>query len=114
MVCIGDPGSSIMESYFWDLKHKLLPSRETRCSGRRQAGGDHFGGLVGPRTVKPQLITTLELVWALLLDVFQVTLKRNVLRVPSLGRGLAMGERFEGLERPRTLRYQIEETFGPV
>ena len=62
MVCIGDPGSSIMESYFWNLKHQLCPLKKTPCSGRGRARGGQFWGLVGPRTGKEQLINTLGLV----------------------------------------------------
>jgi hypothetical protein len=33
MVCIGNPGSSIMESDFWDLKHQLCPLTEKTLFG---------------------------------------------------------------------------------
>ena len=62
MGCIAGRGSSIMETYVWDLKQKLCPLNTPPCSRRGQARGGHFGGLVGPRIVKYKLINTLGLV----------------------------------------------------
>jgi hypothetical protein len=60
---IGSPCSYIMEYYFWDLEHKLCPLKTppaVRVVGGPEGG--HFGGLVGPRIVRYQLINTLGLV----------------------------------------------------
>ena len=54
MGCIRDPGNSIMESYFWVLKHKLCPLKTPPCSGRGRARGGHFGGIGGTKDCQIQ------------------------------------------------------------
>ena len=57
------PGKTILDSYLWDVKHKLCPPKTCPPSSvRGYALGGLVGASAGKRTIMYEIIKTLELV----------------------------------------------------